>query len=55
MKVFLGVAQKIVLQFVNSREVKEFVVRLLEQYAKSTDNSLDNVAVDMVKKSLLGE
>jgi hypothetical protein len=55
MKVFLGVAQKIVEQFINSREVKEFVIRLLQTYAKGTDNDIDDVAVEMVRKALLRE
>lgn len=53
MRVFLGVAEKIVQHFMNSREVKEFVVQLLERYAKSTDNDIDDVVVVMVRKALL--
>jgi hypothetical protein len=55
MKIFLGVAEKIVQHFMNSREVKEFVVQLLERYAKSTDNDIDDMIVAMVKKALLRE
>lgn len=55
MKVFLGVAEKIVQHFMNSREVKEFVVKLLERYAASTDNDIDNMIVEMVRKALLRE
>jgi hypothetical protein len=55
MKVFLGVAEKIVEHFMNSREVKEFVVHLLERYANSTDNDIDNMVVAMVRKALLRE
>jgi hypothetical protein len=53
MNVFLGVAEKIVEFFMNSREVKEFVVHLLERYAKSTDNDIDDMIVALVKKALL--
>jgi hypothetical protein len=55
MKVFLGVAEKIVQHFMDSREVKEFVVQLLERYAKSTDNDIDDMIVAMVRKALLRE
>jgi hypothetical protein len=53
MKIFLGVAEQIVQHFMNSREVKEFVVQLLERYAKSTDNDIDDMIVVMVRKALL--
>jgi hypothetical protein len=53
MKIFLGVAEKIVEYFSNSREVKEFIVHLLERYAKSTDNDIDDMIVAMVRKALL--
>lgn len=55
MKVFLGVAEKIVEHFMNSREVKEFVVKLLERYSKSTDNDIDDMVVTLVKNALLRE
>jgi hypothetical protein len=55
MKVFLGVAEKVVEHFTNSREVKEFVIHLLERYAKSTDNDIDDMIVVMVRKALLRE
>jgi hypothetical protein len=53
MKIFLGVAEKIVEHFMNSGEVKEFVVHLLERYAKSTDNDIDDMIVAMVRKALI--
>ncbi len=37
----------------DSREVKEFVVQLLERYAKNTDNDIDDMIVAMVRKALL--
>lgn len=55
MKVFLGIAQKIIEQFMASREVKEFVIHLLERYAKTTDNDIDDMVVVMVRKALLRE
>lgn len=55
MQVFLGIAQKIVEQFMNSREVKEFVIHLLDRYVKTTDNDIDDMVVVMVRKALLRE
>ena len=55
MQIFLGVAEKIVEYFRNSREVREFVVHLLERYAESTDNDIDDMIVAMVRKALLRE
>jgi hypothetical protein len=44
----------ILLSLVASREVKELVVTLLEKYAASTDNDVDNYVVDLVRRKLLG-
>ena len=55
MKIFLGFAQKVVEHFMNSREVKEFVIKLLEGYVKNTDNDIDDAIVAMVKSALLRE
>lgn len=46
-------AEKIVDFFWNSREVKEFVIYLLEKYANSTDNQIDNKVVEIIKSKLL--
>jgi hypothetical protein len=50
----LVTAEKVVDFFWKSREVKEFVVHLLERYSKSTDNEIDDMIVDIVRKKLLG-
>jgi hypothetical protein len=50
----LVAAEKVVEYFWNSKEVKEFVVHLLERYAKSTDNEIDDMIVDIIRKKLLG-
>lgn len=39
----------------DSYEVKKLVVELLERYAASTDNDLDDLAVSAVRSALLGE
>jgi hypothetical protein len=47
-------AERVVELFWKSTEVKEFVVHLLERYAKSTDNTIDDMVVGLVRKKLLG-
>ena len=51
--VVLVAAEKVVEYFWKSKEVKQFVVHLLELYAKSTDNQIDNTVVDLVRTKLL--
>lgn len=51
--VILLVAEKVVSAFWHSCEVKKFVVHLLEKYALSTDNDIDNMVVQLVKGKLL--
>lgn len=53
--VFLAFAQKIVDYFWQSKEVKVFVVHLLEKYSKSTDNEIDDMAVQLVRTKLLAD
>ena len=55
LNILLAFAEKVVDYFWKSREVKEFVVHLLEKYAKSTDNEIDYMAVNLIRKKLLGE
>ena len=38
-----------------SHEVKKLVVELLERYAASTSNSVDDLIVATVRKALLGD
>ena len=45
----------ILFAFLKSKAVKQLVVDLLEGLAKSTDNTLDDQAVALVKKKLLPE
>jgi hypothetical protein len=52
--IVLIAAEKVVDFFWNSKDVKEFVVHLLEKYSKSTDNQIDDMAVDIIRKKLLG-
>jgi hypothetical protein len=45
--------ESLVEMFWKSCEVKRFVVHLLEKYAKSTDNNIDDMAVNLVRTKLL--
>ena len=42
----------ILFSFLSSKSVKQLVVDLFEAYAKSTDNTIDDAAVALVKKNL---
>ena len=45
----------ILFALLNSRQMKEFVIELLERYSKQTDNDIDDVLVQLVKERLLKE
>ena len=51
--VLVKFGESLVEMFWKSCEVKKFVVRLLERYAKSTDNDIDDMVVDLVRTKLL--
>ena len=51
--VLVKLGESLVEMFWKSCEVKRFVVHLLEKYAKSTDNDIDNVAVNLIRTKLL--
>jgi hypothetical protein len=51
--VLLKLGESIVAMFWQSCEVKRFVVHLLEKYATSTDNDVDNLAVSLIRTKLL--
>tara|TARA_Y100001963_G_scaffold12438_1_gene15625 strand:+ start:108 stop:275 length:168 start_codon:yes stop_codon:yes gene_type:complete len=42
----------ILMAFLTSNAVKELVISLLEAYANSTDNTIDDQAVLLIKKNL---
>ena len=42
----------VLMAFLSSSAVKELVIQLLEAYAESTDNAIDDKAVDLIKKNL---
>jgi hypothetical protein len=51
--VLVKLGETLVEMFWKSCEVKKFVVHLLERYAKSTDNDIDDMVVDLVRTKLL--
>jgi hypothetical protein len=51
--VLVKLGESLVGMFWQSCEVKRFVVTLLERYAKSTDNDIDNMVVELVRTKLL--
>jgi len=48
----LFIIKPILMKFVLSNSVRKLVVDLLEAYAKSTDNTIDDAAVELVKKNI---
>ena len=48
----IALIRPIVFAFLASDSVKKLVIDLLTAYAKSTETSVDDVAVEMVKKGL---
>lgn len=51
--VLVKLGESLVEMFWKSCEVKRFVVHLLEKYSKSTDNDIDDMAVNLVRTKLL--
>ncbi len=46
------IIKPILMAFLTSSATKELVISLLEAYAKSTDNTIDDQAVDLVRRNL---
>ena len=51
----ITLVKPILFAFIKTTAVKELIFKLLEAYAKSTDNTVDDKLVELVKKNLLGE
>ena len=49
----ITLVKPILFAFIKTEAVKELIVKLLEAYAKSTDNTVDDKLVELVKKNLL--
>ena len=48
----LFLIKPILMKFFLSNSVRKLVVDLLEAYAKSTDNTIDDAAVELVKNNI---
>jgi len=48
----LFLIKPILLRFLTSNSVRQLVVDLLEAYAKSTDNTIDDAAVELIKNNI---
>ena len=48
----ITLVKPILFAFIKTKAVKELIVNLLEAYAKSTDNTVDDKLVELVKKNL---
>ena len=48
----ITLVKPILFAFIKTEAVKELIVKLLEAYAKSTDNTVDDKLVELVKKNL---
>ena len=53
--VLVKLGKSLVEMFWKSCEVKRFVVHLLEKYSKSTDNDIDDMAVNLIRTKLLND
>jgi hypothetical protein len=49
----VSLMKPILFSLMASKEVKELVIALLDRYAATTDNNIDNYVVDLVRKKLL--
>ena len=46
------VIKPILMTFLSTSAVKNLIIQLLEAYAKSTDNTIDDKAVEIVRRNL---
>tara|TARA_R100001082_G_scaffold95582_2_gene62845 strand:- start:1293 stop:1451 length:159 start_codon:yes stop_codon:yes gene_type:complete len=51
----LVLIKPILFAFLKSDSVKNLVIQLLEAYSKTTDNTIDDKAVALIKEKLLGK
>ena len=51
----ISLIRPIVFAFLTSDAVKNLVIDLLSAYAKRTDNAVDDYAVELIRRELLGE
>jgi len=49
----INVFKPVIIAFLTSRQVKELVCDLLDRYVQTTDNDIDNILAETVRKALL--
>ena len=52
MEAIVKTIKPVLLRFLNSKAVRQLVVDLLDAYAKTTDNKIDDGLVDLVASAL---
>lgn len=52
MNALIALVKPILFSFLTSKAVKDLVVQLLEKYAKTTDNQIDDALVAIVKERI---
>jgi hypothetical protein len=52
MGVVVALVKPLILQIATHPEVKKLVIELLEKYVKTTDNTIDDMVVVLVKEKL---
>lgn len=53
--ILVNVVKPVLIAFLESEAVKNLVVDLLDRYAKSTSNDIDDVVVGIVRSKLLNK
>lgn len=48
----IALIKPILFAFIQGKAVRQLVIDLLEAYAKSTDNTIDDAAVELVKNNI---
>ena len=51
----IKILRPILFAFLTSKAVKQLVIDLLSAYAKETDNTIDDTAVQLIRSNLLPE
>ena len=46
------IIQPILMAFLSTTAVKNLIIQLLEAYAKTTDNTIDDKAVEIIRRNL---
>jgi len=49
----INVFKPVIIAFLTSRQVKELVCDLLDRYVETTDNDIDNLLAETVRRALL--